>query len=233
MSHREFQAITGCDVKHFAPGAVCTPEDYQAGDFIMTHIDSFYGRLIRFGQGLRFMGTERPFTWWNHAALIANKNGDLIEAIDAGVRNSNLTKYAATEYQIIRLGALASEHDREQMVTFANWCLNEPYGWFTIVSITFSLLTGCKLSFGFEGQAICSGLVARALERGNAIFNRSPSHMMPADLAKYFNIRPDAAWTKKDRGRAPARVPFRAFLRGAAHNAETVGEGIKEGLKRQ
>jgi hypothetical protein len=61
-----------------------------------------------------------------------------------------------------------------------------------IVSIALSLITGGKFTFGFDGQAICSGLVARALERTNAIFNRDPEHIMPADLAKYFNVQPPA-----------------------------------------
>jgi hypothetical protein len=60
----------------------------------------------------------------------------------------------------------------------------------TIVSIALSLLTGGKFTFGFDGQSICSGLVARALERMCAIFNRSSSHIMPADLAKYIEVEP-------------------------------------------
>jgi len=61
-------------------------------------------------------------------------------------------------------------------------------GFLTIVSIGFGLLTGAKFTFDFEGQHICSGLVARALERTDAIFNRSPAHIMPADLAKYYQV---------------------------------------------
>lgn len=58
------------------------------------------------------------------------------------------------------------------------------------MSIAYSLLTGGKFTFGLEGQAICSGLVARAMERTGAIFNRTPSHIMPADLAKYYKVEP-------------------------------------------
>jgi hypothetical protein len=40
---------------------------------------------------------------------------------------------------------------------------------------------------------ICSGLTARCQERTNAIFNRTPSHIMPADLAKYYGVEPPDA----------------------------------------
>ena len=35
-------------------------------------------------------------------------------------------------------------------------------------------------------QFVCSGLVARALERTGSIFDRDSAHIAPADLAKYF-----------------------------------------------
>ena len=37
-----------------------------------------------------------------------------------------------------------------------------------------------------DGQFVCSGLVARALERTGSIFDRDSAHIAPADLAKYF-----------------------------------------------
>jgi len=56
--------------------------------------------------------------------------------------------------------------------------------------VTHSYETGAKFTFGIEGQMICSGLVARSQERTHAIFNRTPSHVMPADLAKYYQVDP-------------------------------------------
>jgi len=62
------------------------------------------------------------------------------------------------------------------------------YGFMTIASVAISLVTGWRFIFGIDGQFICSGLVAGALERSATIFDRAPSNMMPADLAKHFNI---------------------------------------------
>ena len=139
-------------------------------------------------QALRHRGRNRKYIRWTHAALITSRAGDLIEAVASGVRRSHLREYKDVEYRIVRLGEIADERDREKMIRYAEWCLGEEYGFSILFSIGFSLLTGGKLRFGFDGQAICSGLVARALERTNAIFDKSPSHIMPADLAKYFKV---------------------------------------------
>ncbi|MGD1278721.1 MAG: hypothetical protein ABR964_16025 [Tepidisphaeraceae bacterium] len=194
-------------VTRFAPGEIVPPTDYQPGDFILTHGNGFFSKLIRFGQAIRFRGKNRKFAWWNHAALIVAEDGSLIEALGAGVRNTNISKYAPTEYHLVHLNpSLADRHDREQMVHFARDCLGRKYGWAIIISISLSLLTGCKFSFGFDGEFICSGLVARALERTSVIFLREPSHMMPADLAKYFNIEAPKPGTS--RGQIPPAPRF-------------------------
>jgi cell wall-associated NlpC family hydrolase len=181
----------------FAAGEAAQPGEFDPGDFILTHGSAFYSKLIRFGQGLRYWGKNRKYTRWNHAAMIVSEKGDLIEALGCGVRQTHIDKYKPTEYHLVRLGALADRRDREQVVAFARWCLGEKYGWLTIVSIAFTLLFGGKLDFGIEGQTICSGLVARAVERTNAIFDRTPSHIMPADLARYFEVQPPPKGTSK------------------------------------
>ncbi len=102
---------------------------------------------------------------------------------------THISKYRPAEYHLVSIGEIvAGADDRNEAVIFAEWCIDMPYGYLNVVSIAISLLTGGKFTFGFDGQAICSGLVARALERTKAIFNRTPSHIMPADLAMYFQV---------------------------------------------
>jgi hypothetical protein len=43
------------------------------------------------------------------------------------------------------------------------------------------------------GTAICSGFVAETLVRTGVIFEKPPSHMMPADLAKKYLTPSQAA----------------------------------------
>jgi uncharacterized protein YycO len=180
----------GVTLKHFGPNKEASPGELNPGDFILTHGNSFFSKLIRFGQRLRFVGRNRKYAEWSHAAIIVSREGELIEAEGAGVILSNISKYKATEYRLVQLGSLANEVDREQAVRYARWCLGESYGIISILSIVFGLVFGGKFSFGFDGQQICSGLVAGALERTNVIFDRSPSHILPADLAKYFSVEP-------------------------------------------
>lgn len=178
-------------VKHFPPGMEAQLNDFKAGDFILTHGNTFFSYLIRFGQYLAFWGKDSKYAWWNHSALIVSEDGNLIEALGAGgVKAAHISKYAPTDYHIVRLGELASDTDRVQICRFAQQTLNLKYGFVTLISIAIGLLTGCRFKFGFDGQYICSGLVARALERSSVIFDRSPSHITPADLAKYFQAEP-------------------------------------------
>ncbi len=195
-----------------APAAIvqgCPPgtdvPDPQPGDLILTHGKAWTSKLIRVGQRLRFVGESRKYTWWNHTAVVVNDRGDIIEAVGAGVQRRNLSVYRPTEYQVVRIKA--SLEDRQQMVAFAETCVGLEYGFPIVASIAFALLTGTKLSFGFEGQYICSGLVARCLERTSYLIPareqrpqfvvRTPSHTMPAHLAEFFRVNPPAPGSSK------------------------------------
>jgi hypothetical protein len=168
------------------------------GDVILTHGKAWTSKLIRVGQALRFRGESRRYTWWNHTAVVVSADGDIVEALGAGVQRRNLSVYRPTEYRVVRIEA--SDEDRRQMVEFAETCVGLRYGYATIASIALSLLTGSKFSFGFEGQYICSGLVSRCLERTGYLMParerlpqvvvRSSANTMPAHLAEFFRADP-------------------------------------------
>lgn len=171
-----------------------TAQEMRKGDFLLTHGDYLVSRLIRFGQRLRY---EQQYARWNHAVLVLSEDGRIAEALSQGVVETNIADYEGKDYYLVRLQGV-SEEDREEMMTFANAVLSSPdrteYGWLTIVSIILTLLTGSKLVFGMVGTAICSGFVAEALVRTGVIFEKPPSHMMPADLAKkYLTVAQAAA----------------------------------------
>lgn len=200
------EALQAPSVRCFGPGENATEADYQPGDFILTYSTRLFSRLIRFGQSLRYRGDERKYIRWNHAAVIVSPQGDIIEALGTGVQRNHLSKYGPTEYAIVRIDAFAQPHDREQIVAFAEWALGEKYGWATVLSIALNVLTGAKLTFGVDGQNICSGLVARALERSNAIFQTTPSHVTPAELAKLFDVPvPSSLSIRSNLTASPAR----------------------------
>lgn len=195
--------VEGTSGQNFAPGVAAQQHEFQPGDFILTHGNTFISRFIRLGQSLAFWGRDRKFIWWSHAALIVSRDGDLIEACGSGVHRSHISEYTPTDFHVVQLNKLASEHDRAQICRYAEWSLGQEYGFLTNISIIISVLTGSRFTFGFDGQSVCSGLVARALERGAAIFDRSPSHILPADLAKYFSVEPPPKGSSK--GKIPQR----------------------------
>jgi uncharacterized protein YycO len=198
---RILSRLKGCELRRYGPGESALPVTtainlvgsqpiIHPGDFILTHSTGIYGRLIRLGEAFRYWGSEKIFSHWSHAAIFVNESGDIIEALGGGVQKRNISVYCETEYVIVHLPLSTSGLDRQQAVEFAEFCLGETYGYLTIVNIALCLLSGGKFSFGVDGQQICSALVARCLERVGDVFSEcEPWHLMPADLAKHFDVR--------------------------------------------
>jgi hypothetical protein len=171
-------------VERVGPGE--TAATFDRGDFVLVAGTHFTSRLIRFGQRLRLRGADRRFVKWTHAALVVDRDGGLIEAVGTGVRRWHLDRYRDDDYVVVQIDC--SEEDRDEVVRFAEWALRNrsPYSRLQTVSMGLSMLTGSRLTFFIDGQFVCSGLVARALERTGNIFDRDAAHMAPADLARYF-----------------------------------------------
>ena len=81
------------------------------------------------------------------------------------------------------------DEDRQAMVTYARTQLGVKYGFVSIVSIAFSLLTGSKFEFGIAGQLICSEFFGEAAERGGVTIPMKSSRLMPADVAFFYQAR--------------------------------------------
>lgn len=168
------------------------PREWKPGDIILTHTSQgFFGKLIRFGQRLRYRGEDAPFAWFNHAALVVSKDGDLVEALGKGIIRTHARRYDTNYYAYVDTGLTRGE--REKAVQYAERVvdLHTKYGWAQIVSISLSLLLGSKVQLGASGQNICSGFVASALQTGGYWFEKdeavvTPAFVTPADLAHAF-----------------------------------------------
>lgn len=216
-----FSQNTPASIVHCPPGYEMPITDvaYIPGDFILVRGKAFTDRMIQLGQKWRFKGVNSVFGYWTHAAMVVGIDGQLIEADPTGVHLANIAKYKPNDYLYVSI--YASEEDRKEAVNFAKYCIGQKYGFFTILSIAISLLTGLKFSFGFDGQEICSGLVARCLERTSVIFQRDSSHLTPADLALSFNVR---GWTRQVLSttlspKSPATIPVPANPAGSGNSA--------------
>jgi uncharacterized protein YycO len=180
--------MPGFRAERYEPGKGAT--DFQPGDFILTHRKHPVSRLIRLAQKIR--GRERKYSYWSHAAVIVDRDGSLVEAESRGVIRSPLSKYEPVEYHLVVLGDTADERDRRQVAAFAESLVGQPFGFLDLFSVGLSLFTGAKLNVSYESHLMCSALVARALERTDAIFHDEPSHMLPADLARYYGVEAPA-----------------------------------------
>jgi uncharacterized protein YycO len=174
--------------ERFGPDHEAT--EFEPGDFILTHRRGPIPRLIRAGQRLRFRGADRPYAHWSHSAIIVAADGAIVEAEASGVKRDHLSRYKAVEYHLVRLGDTAGARDRAQAVRFAERLVGDAFGFGEMIAVSINILSGRRLSLTRKSHMICSALVARALERTDAIFEPDPAGMLPADLAKHYGVRP-------------------------------------------
>jgi len=160
--------------------------DFSPGDFIIVETSGFAAKTIRFGQWLRYHGKKKPFAKWNHAAIIIDDKGSLIEARPTGVSYGHISEYLNDKVYVVKTNF--NEQSAEQAIAAAKSYVNDGYGWFTILSIMIELVTGIKLQLSYNRSVVCSGLVAMCLWAGGVIFDANPLQMMPADLAATFKV---------------------------------------------
>jgi len=170
-----------------------TAPDPHVGDFLLTGLRSqgIVSWAIRTGSWLRRY--EKPFRRFSHTALVIADDGTLAEARATGVVRTPLSRYDPADYVLVRTEV--GDHDRAQVLAFAESVLaaRTGYGFVTFVGLAFYCLTGAQVCIQQAGTAICSGFVCDALTRAGFIWPRPPYAMMPADLARFFDVREDAA----------------------------------------
>ena len=169
------------------------PSKFVPGDFILVSTNGVLARLIRSGQFIRYHGKMRPFSHWNHTAMVVSESGDIVEAVGRGVITSNIHDYDNVEYYYV--STKLNKQSRDQVIAAANSFLKDKYSWITIFSIAIELLTGVKVQLTQSNTMICSAVVGQSLWAGGIIFDTNPYQMMPADLACAFNIKLEESLT--------------------------------------
>ena len=145
----------------------------QPGDIGFAHSDGIFGKLIRFGERIRW--GENP-SHWNHAFIVDRvvmegtiENGDvkfityIIQAEPSGVTNDKRIESVGA-YTLIEPFPSQS---RSQILEFARAQVGSKYGWATIISVAIDIITPNWFpSFRRAGTFICSALVAESLRFG-------------------------------------------------------------------
>lgn len=168
-------------VEYVPTGTVVTA---SAGSFFLTHRSGPASRIIGLGERLR--SKTRPYAYWTHCGVFLNEQGDIVEALTAGVTKDNISVYKDIPYAIVHIQA--NDTDVVEMMQYLMYCIGEEYNWLEILAAGINMVTGSTISLGVDGHQICSALVASTMTRAGAIFDMSADHITPADLGRYFNV---------------------------------------------
>jgi hypothetical protein len=152
----------------------------RPGDVFLEHDSTFQDRLIQFGQALR---RGKAASRYNHAGIvIAAGEGKAVrvaEATPSGIAVDDLDAPGRGE---IRIVPVEPQEARNRVVQFAIRRVGRKYGMVEIASVVLTLLTGCRLRFGLQGEYICSGLCGAALTFASVDVGDDPEWVLPADL---------------------------------------------------
>jgi uncharacterized protein YycO len=174
-------------VERYGPGEQAPR--FDPGDFILAHRHNPMAGVISLAQTFRFRGPDAVYAHWSHCALIVDEGGALVEAESTGVTRSPISRYTDDEYHLVRLGTELSAEGRRRAVEYTNAQVGQGFGYLAAFAAMISLLTGRPLRLMRRDHQICSSLVVRALKKGGLLKNADPDLMLPADLAKIYDVR--------------------------------------------
>jgi uncharacterized protein YycO len=171
---------------HCRPGETISRR--RPGDFILVRDKGWLGLLIRCLVHIRFRALEdRPYTYWSHAALVVSSAGHMVEVNPRGVVISHIRLYRDRDYHYVSLDL--PDAGRTAAVQFARSCLGQKYSVRNFLLLTANGALGDRLRMPDSGHS-CVSLVVAALQEAGIRFDRKPTDMSPADLAKRFGVTP-------------------------------------------
>jgi len=163
--------------------------DPRPGDIVLVRGIGWLGKSIRFFIRMRCRRDgAHAFAHWSHTGIIVSSQGHLVEVVPSGVVLNRLENYRAQDYHYVYLDLSAD--DRARAAQYAYSCLRQKYGRVSFVLLALAILTGDWFGVPDRGQQGCVALIARALQRAGVTFERLPTEMTPADLARNFGVMP-------------------------------------------
>ena len=163
-------------------------ESAKAGDLIFCHRKGLIPSLLRLAQSLRW----KPGSTWNHVACldvpaISGNSWFVIQATSKGVNDLCLLSDIAPggTYEIVQL---PSGVDRDKFLAFVRSQVGAKYGFLTVASIAFNIVTPRFISFRKAGTWICSAVQAGGLwfagwpvvEKWSDLYQVSPAQLYEA-----------------------------------------------------
>lgn len=169
---------------HCRPGETISRP--RPGDIILVRHKHWLSLLIRCFVRMRHRApADRPYTYWSHAALVISHTGLMVEVNARGVVMSHIRQYRDRDYHYVWLDL--PDPGRKAAVQFAKSCLSQKYSLRNFLLLAASIAVGDRIPIPDNGHG-CVSLVARALEQAGIRFERKPTDMTTADLAKRFGV---------------------------------------------
>ena len=150
------------------------------GDVVLIATGGIFGYVIKLAQLLAGYKDWR----YNHAAIVVDTSGGLIEASPRGVRRNNMRAYG--DAKVVPLRMLPA--DGERATATAVSLLGRPDGYIDILALAISIL-GYKPAWARRAclstdTLVCSQLAAFAAEAGGVNRWGDPFWVVPAELSE-------------------------------------------------
>lgn len=137
----------------------------RPGVIVFAHSNGIMGRVIRFGERLRWHGGH----FFNHVAIIDRVEDGvayLIQAEAKGVTNDKTLASVAPGGKYVLIEP-PHDIDVDDMLAFARQEVGSQYGWLSIVSIALDIVLPLWfVAFRRPSTWICSALIAESMRAG-------------------------------------------------------------------
>jgi len=190
--------VPSSQVRYFRENQHCA--DALPGDLILVRHSGILPTIIRTGQRIKYFVRrtafrqnkfEAAFCTVNHAMIVTEGGPDAkVSQMEArGGTIVSLRDYVSKSYAVIRLDNVSDEQ-RFAGVRFANWCEGIKYSWLSILGCTINVFVPhIEIALDNGERMICSTAASLALRCMGLVPDRNDANVMPADLARYFEVR--------------------------------------------
>lgn len=159
---------------------------YIPGDIALVSSRGIVDLVIRLAQHRFFPPEEAQ---WNHAVLIADESGGIIEALANGITYSDIYKYRNKKLKYLHIN-YESEENRRAAVIYALHQINLGYGFREFFDLLLSAFIKLPFRIRDKNENVCSVMVALALQKGGIKLIKNPYDYCPAELDMEFTQTP-------------------------------------------
>lgn len=161
----------------------------EAGMLVFAHSNQFIGRVIRFGERLRW----HSGAFYNHVAIIdrvVDGVAYVIQAEASGVTNDKRLDSVAPDGEYV-LVPLPDGVNAEKVLAFARQEVGSHYGWLSIFSTVLDIILPIWfVAFRRKYSWFCSALAAEALRAGGWLHRWPDVYSSPTPAALWQALQP-------------------------------------------